>query len=359
MVVRFLLKEWLMITDTIPKLQYPQGIYGQEDMYPMLIWFLAGLDAQVGNAVQYSSQSGVATYASAVQADIKALARGVPPPIASMWTPYPQPAPTATPPDTTGWELVDLDIVDAMTRSYDRALTEWGIYMQQVSHPQIPEFQLSELELEGVVKAFWDSVIVQYQGIPNISDVWAWWVMFYLRSARTMLDISAQHHIWYAKGVQLDALGNLLGQNRYVSFTIPPDDTPYSVLDDDSFRAFLIILLISKQNNFSYEGLDEGLERVFGSVIKISSNQDMSINYDVEAEADSPLGRAIYALRSKDLLPAPMGVGVGLASITPDARPFFASTNSADVALSTSLGWGLCGTSNSAQGRVLYNGLFL
>lgn len=124
-------------------------------------------------------------------------------------------------------------------------------------------------------------------------------------------------------GDQLDVLGVILGQSRYVHFKAepfasPPVDARNVVLDDDTYRMLLKSRIWYNQWDGKAQSLQDKWKNLFPSgTITIIDNQDMSIDVWLIGSMDATL---VDLIQNDYVIPRPQGVKINYYYGT---TPFF------------------------------------
>lgn len=137
-------------------------------------------------------------------------------------------------------------------------------------------------------------LIIQYHDKAKAQAVIENWVDCMVADG-LLLDIPEAYNLNTAIGVQLDAIGKILGLPRYN-------------FDDNQYRILLNLKVITNNGGVTMKEIDDVLYEFFGKSIVCHNNQDMSLTYIVFPEYE-PL---IPVFQSERLLPAPLGVGVNI-----------------------------------------------
>lgn len=195
-------------------------------------------------------------------------------------------------------------------------------------------------------------IIIQYYDKPKMRDTISLLVEQALADNVTF-DVRDGFDIDTAVGQQLDWIGKYVGIARFYqgqnfegvlfSFVTYLNDTPtaeqtgfstfadfetkegswiqYSdvvsgslSLSDDDYRVILKLKILQNNINHSHKAIDDGLFEFFGTDIRAESTGDMQMLYFVPASLTAIMQVAI----DKDVLPRPMGVGIGYLIVEDD-----------------------------------------
>lgn len=171
-------------------------------------------------------------------------------------------------------------------------------------------------------------------------------------------DVMNGYNVDTAVGVQLDIIGKYVGIDRFFNVSDPIDFfalTDYNEIDpdseqkygftdyanfeedqfngtmnynsivtvnnrlnDDDFRILIKLRIIQNHSNHSHKSIDDSIFQFFGTDIVPTSEGGMKMWYFVTDQ----LTDLIKAAQAKEVLPVPMGVGMGIIEI-PNGSPFF------------------------------------
>lgn len=122
----------------------------------------------------------------------------------------------------------------------------------------------------------------------------------------------------FATGVQLDILGTLLGQTRYLPFQ--PTDGSDPKLDDNMYRKLLKAKILLNHWDGQLSDIEQKWVAIFpGTNIVIKDNQDMSIDISVTGDISTLIQEMIeYDM----IVPRPQGVWVNYAWATTVQKKF-------------------------------------
>lgn len=198
------------------------------------------------------------------------------------------------------------------------------------------------IDIESVVEYYKNLLIIQYNNKDNARAEIGLHITTLLAND-IISKVQDGYDIETAVGVQLDVLGKYIGKDRflpqvaaligeffamtsysdlgsdevgmsdYASFATDvggsvfyDDLQPNQKLSDDNYRFVLKLRIIQNNIDHSHKSIDDGLFLFFGSDLIMSAN-DMAIVYFA---SPSILNKAAIAF-SKDVLPRPIGVGIG------------------------------------------------
>lgn len=136
-------------------------------------------------------------------------------------------------------------------------------------------------------------LIIQYHDKAKAQAVITNWVDCMVADG-LFLDLPEAYNLDTAIGVQLDAIGKILGLPRYN-------------FNDDQYRIMLNLKVVTNNGGVTMKDIDDVLYDFFGKSIVCHNNQDMSLTYIVFPEYE-PLIPVFH----ERLLPAPLGVGVNI-----------------------------------------------
>lgn len=199
-------------------------------------------------------------------------------------------------------------------------------------------------EVQKIIDYYMNLLIIQYHEKPKAKATIQAYVKALLADG-LMLDVDTAFNLDTAVGVQLDTIGKYVGVDRFYSVTDPVDYfavTPYSEsspethqkygfstyaafpsnvgngtitynsvisianrLNDDDYRILLKLKIARNYSNHSHKSIDAILFEFFGSEVYATSDNDMTMEFNITAAA--PLG-IVQAAIQKNILPRPMGV---------------------------------------------------
>lgn len=207
--------------------------------------------------------------------------------------------------------------------------------------------------VDSIVQYYVNLLIIQYNQKPKARATIELYVRNLLCSG-IMLDVMNGYDIETAIGVQLDVLGKYVGQDRfylqldlinYFAFTDYSETTPdtlqkfgfstyatydgfsangwltYSdlalqknTLSDDDFRTIIKLAIIQNNSNHSVGDIDTKIFNLFGTQIRAESKESRpKVMWYFIQLSNSPL---VQAILYKKLLPKPIGVRLGIVSVT-------------------------------------------
>ena len=106
-------------------------------------------------------------------------------------------------------------------------------------------------------------------------------------------------------GAQEDILGELVGEKRELDFQPLTQETP--ILNDDDFRVLLKSKIAKNHWDGTVDNLQEIWKSLFNENIKITDNQDMTMDVTIDNVPSSVVHEMIY--RGK-IIPKPQSVGI-------------------------------------------------
>ena len=106
-------------------------------------------------------------------------------------------------------------------------------------------------------------------------------------------------------GAQEDILGELVGEKRELDFQPLTQETP--ILNDDDFRVLLKSKIAKNHWDGTVDNLQEIWKSLFDENIKITDNQDMTMDVTIDNVPSSVVHEMIY--RGK-IIPKPQSVGI-------------------------------------------------
>lgn len=149
-------------------------------------------------------------------------------------------------------------------------------------------------DLESLEEYYKNLLIIQYHDKLKAQAVVSNWVDCMVADG-LLLDLDSAYSPDSAVGVQLDALGKILGLSR-------------NGFNDDDYRLLLNFKIVTNNSGTSIKDIDDALFPFFGKSVVCHNNQDMSLTYIVFPEYE----HLIPVIQSENLLPAPLGVGVNI-----------------------------------------------
>lgn len=229
-------------------------------------------------------------------------------------------------------------------------------------------------DITDIIEYYVNLLIVQYAG-PNQPKAQATIALLAqeLLASGVILDVQNAYNLTGdspAVGPQLDVLGKYAGVDRFYSEleltnyfgmitclevgsppTSPPvfglclaanfnnpsyngtlacDDiiTVNNALTDASFLTLILFAIAVNNSNFSVQSISAILYEFFGTTVRREQGENFSVVYFISAAASN----IIQAIIAKNLLPAPMGVG--LLIVSNFTIPIFGFTSCSDIAAS-------------------------
>jgi len=119
------------------------------------------------------------------------------------------------------------------------------------------------------------------------------------------------------------------------------------ILDDDDYRFILKMRIVQNNSNHSQKSIDDGIFMFFGEGVILSTSNDMSMVYFVDA---LNLNQAIIAFK-KGVLPRP--ITVNLNGLIKSGKKYFGFTNYNTTNYSSPLKTGFTRYGSAKQGQVL------
>lgn len=209
-------------------------------------------------------------------------------------------------------------------------------------------------------------LIIQYQNKQRAKATIELFVSEILASG-IIFDVRDAYNINTAVGAQLDIIGKYVGIDRFFNVSNPVDyfaltdyieidpdsDEKYGFttyadfdeyqfngtmnyssiftvankLNDDDYRTLIKLKIIQNYSNHSHKSIDESIHSFFGSMIVPYSDGNMNMYYFVTENQTSLIKAAII----KEVLPRPLGVGIGYIIIIPNDEDFFGYTSYSDI----------------------------
>lgn len=200
-------------------------------------------------------------------------------------------------------------------------------------------------------------LIIQYNGKPKAQATIRAFTEAILANG-IIWDVMNGYNVDTAVGKQLDIIGKYVGIDRFFNVTDPvdyfaltdyvevdPDSeqkygfttypdfdedqfngtmnynsvlTVENKLNDDDFRILIKLKIVQNHSNHSHKSIDDSVFQFFGNDLIPSSEGDMKMWYFVTDN----LTDVIKAAQIKEVLPRPMGVGMGVIE-KPKDTPFF------------------------------------
>ena len=160
----------------------------------------------------------------------------------------------------------------------------------------------------------------QYQGAPKFLE-WLTASLTILQDISVCADLMPSHFdLDTAVGVQLDALGLILGQTRILPFE--PTDGSSSTLDDTIYRKILKLKAFTNHWDGSTSSIYDAWYAIFPDVdLIITDNQDMSATITLTGN----LSQIVIDMINNDLvIPRPEGVQYNFGGGTLAPIPIFA-----------------------------------
>ena len=159
--------------------------------------------------------------------------------------------------------------------------------------------------IDDIKKYYENLLIVQYHDKPKAKETVGTWVEC-MTGDSILTDLSSAFDIDTAVGKQLDVIGLFVGLGR-------------NNLNDEQYRTLLKMKILKNNISPTMKNIDDALFAYFGNLIIMNNNKDMSITYIINNE----LGDVIDILLNEDLLPSPLGVGVGVIIRTNPDQQYF------------------------------------
>lgn len=327
--------------------ELPNGTYTQEDYYVCIPPYFEYVKNYNLNLLQFSNPTRYTTisnYISTCNAYIENLFVSIPIPHANPWNIYSPFIEPPTPPDTTGWEQDQIDIVVSITNSTFSLFVIANEWINFVIVNEQPPIYMTDEEAWNIANSDYASLLIkQYYGLPVATKTISYFAYWILLNIKSGFDLIRGYNPWYAVGKQLDVVGNYFGLSRNISFTTA-QGVPYTQLNDSQFRIVIMFSILQWSCNFSYGGLSNAVYKIFKDQIIISSSkQDMTLSYYIIAPIGSDMYVAICALVSQNKIPAPLGVAVRYIILSPTPKPVFSfawSDNFANPTLANKgFGW--------------------
>lgn len=210
--------------------------------------------------------------------------------------------------------------------------------------------------LKSIIQYYAELLIIQYNNKPRAAQTIAL-LAEVLQANGITFDIQDGYAVDTAVGVQLDVIGKYVGVDRFYEVVdlndffaltdyeeVDPDDedkwgfctyatyddfqyngtlnyqsflSVTNQLNDDDYRVIIRLKILLNNMNYSNGAIDTGINSIFGNDVRPSSDGDMRMWYIITDN----LNAIIRAAMAKDLLPHPMGVGIGI--INNAQEPFF------------------------------------
>lgn len=160
---------------------------------------------------------------------------------------------------------------------------------------------MSTLEdtLNNIVNYFKNLLIIQYHDKPKAQATIEAITRLTLADG-LLFQIKDAFRIKTAAGVQLDAIGDYAGIDRFFIFG---DRTQ---LNDNEYRILIQLKRLQNSSNHSHRSIDEGLFNTFGNKIYATTDNDMTMNYFIDRTSEIIIYAGIY----KNAFPRPMGIGL-------------------------------------------------
>lgn len=159
--------------------------------------------------------------------------------------------------------------------------------------------------IDDIKKYYENLLIVQYHDKPKAKEMVGEWVEC-MTGDSILTELSSAFDIDIAVGKQLDIIGLFVGLGR-------------NNLNDEQYRTLLKMKILKNNTSPTMKNIDDALFAYFGNLIIVNNNKDMSITYIINNE----LGDIIDILLNEDLLPSPLGVGVGVIIRTNPDQQYF------------------------------------
>lgn len=195
--------------------------------------------------------------------------------------------------------------------------------------------------IEDVKKYYADLLILQYRNKPKARETIKTMAELYLGDG-IVFDIQEVLDIDNAIGAQLDLIGKILDCPRIVPgvttdvefFSFEKENakgfstvgTPstgyfkditldyrstYSLLDDE-YRQLLKFKAVANRANASWKEIDDLFFDIFGDVVKVINNKDLSITYQIR---NSGINNTIRACIELGYFEPPIGIGYNIEYI--------------------------------------------
>ncbi len=161
------------------------------------------------------------------------------------------------------------------------------------------------------VQDYINKIIPQHRSQPKFI-AWLTVILQMQQDARDFIEsINAAFDIDNAVGVQLDILGQILGQPRLLNFQ---PSSGSSILTDDYYRLVLKAKILNNQWDGTREHYDSMLSTVFANLpIVISDNSNMTIGIAyIAGSSDAYIGEL---LSHGYLFPVSAGISASLVSV--------------------------------------------
>lgn len=168
---------------------------------------------------------------------------------------------------------------------------------------------------DQVVQYYQGLLILQYQGKPKALATIAALVSMVIAD-QVYRAVQDAFSLDTAEGVQLDAIGNIVGASRYGH-----DFSGPVTLDDDDFRQFLRIAIIQNTAQSSLGAVQALLTTYFNTIILVFDHLGMRINYYFNSSALSPQLAEFFVMSGR--LPKPIGVQLGAIVYTASPAGYF------------------------------------
>lgn len=160
-----------------------------------------------------------------------------------------------------------------------------------------------------------DLLIVQYRGKPK-ADATVQMDAGFVIMEQLPQAVQDAFDLETAEGVQLDTIGTIVGVSRYgYTFTGPIR------LDDDDFRIFIRMAIISNNVGSSLYDIQALLQVYFAGTILVYDQQNMHMGYFFDAAIGSRDLAEMFV--KQGLLPKPTGVQLAAMIYSPDIDNFF------------------------------------
>lgn len=165
-----------------------------------------------------------------------------------------------------------------------------------------------------ILQYYADLLILQYKGLPKADQTVKTFVNL-LIEGQLPLQLQDAFNVDTAVGAQLDIIGKYAGVTREgYSFTGP------MTLDDDDYRKIIKLQIIKNNSGSSLYEIQNLLALYFAGLIRVFDYKDMSMSYYVDASFGSQ--QLVEFFINKNLLPAPMAVGIGSTIYNPNLTFF-------------------------------------
>ncbi len=181
---------------------------------------------------------------------------------------------------------------------------------------------------QSIIDYYKNLIIMQFKGLPKArATIDALVAMAVCDQLPTVVQDAFD--LETAVGVQLDAIGQIVGATRYgFDFSGPV------TLTDDDFRLFLRVCIVENALGSSLKDVQDLLAAYFPGIIYVFDHLDMRISYYFDSDAINAQLAEFFVMSAR--LPRPLGVQMGEIVYLPTIDDYFGYTRNDHAAFNTS-----------------------